>query len=301
MDPVVATLLQDGSSSYTETDSPSYHRSAISRQALQGLLRKGKIIHSLASKAVTQIAPEVVVKTSRTDDTTEVMNLKHVRTNPGTILVPETLGMLLIARSSYYLTIFIPGIPLELIWSNLTPSQKRIIHEQLNRYLEELRFLPIPSSDGYLGDGIPPLCKDTRRWSRRSTSQIVNESHFNDFLLSETLTSLESIRPCLRANHRMIMTHGDLHPQNIIVNNEEEVNITGIIDWENGGGYPEYWEYVKALHTVFFGSKTTGFASFLKMPLAHTSTIMSETNLSAELFAAFRSQIRSRLMVKVLV
>lgn len=47
------------------------------------------------------------------------------------------------------------------------------------------------------------------------------------------------------------MTHSDLHPRNLIVDNEQDVRITGIIDWEAGGGYPEYWEYVKALHTAF--------------------------------------------------
>lgn len=48
----------------------------------------------------------------------------------------------------------------------------------------------------------------------------------------------------------MIMTHGDLHPRNIIVEGDS-MHITGIVDWESGGGYPEYWEYVKALQTGF--------------------------------------------------
>lgn len=47
------------------------------------------------------------------------------------------------------------------------------------------------------------------------------------------------------------MTHGDLYPRNLIVSNERDVIITGIIDWEVGGGYPEYWEYVKAFHMAF--------------------------------------------------
>lgn len=28
---------------------------------------------------------------------------------------------------------------------------------------------------------------------------------------------------------------------------EEEGRITGIVDWEEAGWYPEYWEYVKFL------------------------------------------------------
>jgi aminoglycoside phosphotransferase (APT) family kinase protein len=51
------------------------------------------------------------------------------------------------------------------------------------------------------------------------------------------------------------MTHGDLHPRNIIVDDKNDVRITGVIDWEKGGGYPEYWEYLKALNTVSWTQK----------------------------------------------
>lgn len=35
-----------------------------------------------------------------------------------------------------------------------------------------------------------------------------------------------------------------ISPQNILVENG---HISGIIDWEQAGWYPEYWEYVKAM------------------------------------------------------
>jgi predicted phosphoadenosine phosphosulfate sulfurtransferase len=28
------------------------------------------------------------------------------------------------------------------------------------------------------------------------------------------------------------------------------ITIKGIVDWEAGGSYPEYWEYVKSLNTM---------------------------------------------------
>ena len=44
-------------------------------------------------------------------------------------------------------------------------------------------------------------------------------------------------------NHdRIVLTHGDLVPRNILVKNGR---IVGIIDWEMAGFYPEYWEYAK--------------------------------------------------------
>jgi len=46
----------------------------------------------------------------------------------------------------------------------------------------------------------------------------------------------------LKDDHRIVLTHGDLQPRNIVVQGDK---VTGIIDWEFGGWYSEYWEYVK--------------------------------------------------------
>ncbi|KAJ7698741.1 hypothetical protein B0H17DRAFT_1050588 [Mycena rosella] len=39
-------------------------------------------------------------------------------------------------------------------------------------------------------------------------------------------------------------THTDLHPLNIIISSSS-CEVIGIIDWQESGWYPEYWEYVK--------------------------------------------------------
>ncbi|GKZ30000.1 hypothetical protein AbraIFM66950_007429 [Aspergillus brasiliensis] len=46
--------------------------------------------------------------------------------------------------------------------------------------------------------------------------------------------------------HRIVFTHGDLRHANIMVNDDGKV--TGIVDWEFSGWYPEYWEFAKALY-----------------------------------------------------
>src|SRR3954452_13593451 len=45
----------------------------------------------------------------------------------------------------------------------------------------------------------------------------------------------------------IVMTHGDLHPRNIIV---RDCRIVAILDWECAGFYPEYWEYTKTLSSI---------------------------------------------------
>jgi aminoglycoside phosphotransferase (APT) family kinase protein len=42
--------------------------------------------------------------------------------------------------------------------------------------------------------------------------------------------------------------HGDLAPQNIIV---QEGKIVAIIDWETAGWFPEYWEYTQAWESAW--------------------------------------------------
>jgi Ser/Thr protein kinase RdoA (MazF antagonist) len=39
-----------------------------------------------------------------------------------------------------------------------------------------------------------------------------------------------------------VFSHRDLTPRNILVH---EGKISGLVDWEDSGWYPEYWEYVK--------------------------------------------------------
>ena len=80
------------------------------------------------------------------------------------------------------------------------------------------------------------------------------------------------IRSFMRDDHAIVMTHGDLHPRNIMViwdgatsinghsdpeNERRDVRISSIIDWEMMGWYPDYWEFVKALNTI--GQKSTLF------------------------------------------
>lgn len=69
-----------------------------------------------------------------------------------------------------------------------------------------------------------------------------------------------ALRSSMGDDHRIVMTHGDLHPRNIMVSWEQdqsdeetremELKVTSILDWDLAGWYPEYWEYLKALSTI---------------------------------------------------
>lgn len=71
-------------------------------------------------------------------------------------------------------------------------------------------------------------------------------------------------RPYLPDNAPIRFSHGDLHLGNIMVSDDasEPRRVTSIIDWEEAGWYPEYWEYCKMAlvvgeeHEMWTGGET---------------------------------------------
>ena len=46
-------------------------------------------------------------------------------------------------------------------------------------------------------------------------------------------------------------THADINPVNIMVSASGFPRILALIDWEQAGWYPDYWEYFKMCYTTF--------------------------------------------------
>ena len=44
-----------------------------------------------------------------------------------------------------------------------------------------------------------------------------------------------------------VFTHGDIAPRNILVSNDLEKTVLGIVGWESAGWYPAYWEYANMM------------------------------------------------------
>jgi hypothetical protein len=60
----------------------------------------------------------------------------------------------------------------------------------------------------------------------------------------------EKYRISLSDNCLIHFAHADMSPEHILLD-QKTGNVTGIIDWEMAGFWPEWWEYRKAL----FGSR----------------------------------------------
>lgn len=154
----------------------------------------------------------------------------------------------------------LPGQSLRLLWRNLSIAQKTHIFKQLRPYLMQLRSLPQPKPIGRVGP-VLGLCYD-ERLSDDPFGPFSNEKEFNDWRISThdwqgqispRLAKLfRNIRTQMRDDHRIVFTHGDLHPQNILVDirgpNPDDAHVVALIDWEMSGWMPEYWEPIKMRH-----------------------------------------------------
>lgn len=216
----------------------------------------GAQIGNSTSRKILRIANDIVVKIGQGLDLNELATLQYIKAYVPLIPVPHPLGALQVGRLTYIFMSYVPGVTLESCWHNLTPDQKQDVTIQLNSLLSLLRSPPHATGTPLGSLSEDHCCKDTRMSTHFSSSMIFTESDFNDFLVSRPLKRVSTVylkwlRSLFFDQHRIVMTHGDLHPRNIMVQNTTDngIQITSIIDWEMGGWYPEHWELVKMFNT----------------------------------------------------
>ncbi|CAH0025933.1 unnamed protein product [Clonostachys rhizophaga] len=140
---------------------------------------------------------------------------------------------------------YVHGESLDTLWPSMTVDQKKDIARQLRVIVEQMRSVAPPATLIGACDGTE--IRDTRVHFTYHSPPCQDEKAFNDYLsaaLSEHTPPLvrEAFTRRLRTYHRVVLTHCDLAPRNIMVQNWK---IQGLVDWEDSGWYPEYWEYVK--------------------------------------------------------
>lgn len=165
------------------------------------------------------------------------------------IPAPRAIDVLESSRFSYLLMTCVPGRPIGHIFNTMTDDQVKQVVTDLKGYISELRAIPNKISEHNICNSKGGGILDWRiPDSQREELRFKTEAGFNKYL---TDPFWEDIR--IRASkshdihHDIVFTHGDLNPRNILAENGK---ITGIVDWENAGWFPEYWEYTKAHYSV---------------------------------------------------
>ncbi|OJD16947.1 hypothetical protein AJ78_02929 [Emergomyces pasteurianus Ep9510] len=134
--------------------------------------------------------------------------------------VPELYGWRTNGGEIFLSMELVRGQTLEKVWDSLSPDERTKVCLQLHTYISNVRCLRQDPQDPFIGNA-RPLCT-------------------------------KSSRADLPDDCAIRFTHGDLHPSNIMVSQSEPSRVISIIDWEQSGWMPEYWEARKAHCTAEF-------------------------------------------------
>ncbi|KAK2798010.1 hypothetical protein FQN50_009006 [Emmonsiellopsis sp. PD_5] len=147
----------------------------------------------------------------------------------------------------------IPGTPLKDVWDGMGDRTKRRICAETWAIIAKLRciekppelqhlFLCLADGSGYVKDPlVAGLCCTSPPPQLLSDDDVrarICECYYesNGRMYKDELPNM------LIRSSTSVFSHADIGPHNIMVD-EKSLQITGIIDWEMAGWYPDYWEY----------------------------------------------------------
>lgn len=149
----------------------------------------------------------------------------------------------------------LPGRELGQMYKYLSPEARATTLRELKLYLSTIRSWESPWGEervcSITGGAIRSI-----RVPKHTIGPCETPQEFHEHLLSTARNSFASeaeFEKKLRTAKKLQdlqqpgvkFTHGDLKHHNILV--DEEGHITGFLDWEAAGWYPEFWEYTTAL------------------------------------------------------
>lgn len=143
-----------------------------------------------------------------------------------------------------------PGLPLCDCFSVISDANFEQIANQMKDYVGQLRAIPkTVNPEMAICNTVGKAIQDARiRWGD-PFGPLADEESFSRLFRFWDEPS--------RRGHSMLFTHGDLNPRNILVESAVQPNgyrswrVTGIVDWEFSGFFPEYWEFTKAMFEGF--------------------------------------------------
>ncbi|CAI6067189.1 unnamed protein product [Clonostachys chloroleuca] len=151
---------------------------------------------------------------------------------------------------SYLLMTQLRGTSMDRCIEAISDNDLDHIRHNLGIFLSQLRSIPkIHRSGVTISDTLGEACKDSRIRGGQHVGPFEDEAAFSKYLMFPDDPA--------RRGHKILFTHSDLNPRNILVDRIAAQGggyrwiVTGIVDWEFAGYYPEYWEYTKAMFEGF--------------------------------------------------
>lgn len=196
---------------------------------------------------VLLLTRNLIVKYGSSQLVAEARAISFVSKNTA-IPVPEIVTSFFSSAGHYYILMKrCPGVPLGTVFYTLSSTEKRNVLRQLRDYMNELRALK-PPKPGWIGStGYGPI--EDGRVSSSPCGPFKDVSEFHKAIRggAEGVTGHDECDKLIAAQnsrkHHVTFTHGDLSFRHVFY---LDGRITGIIDWESAGWFPDYWEYTMA-------------------------------------------------------
>ncbi|KAL2810362.1 hypothetical protein BDW59DRAFT_177125 [Aspergillus cavernicola] len=146
----------------------------------------------------------------------------------------------------------------EILWRGPSARCKMVFNTTLQYFRQHRPGIPIPEPLGLLRLNGIALIFMSYQPGDTLTNPITTIDEFEQFLFkgyrSGGYTFMSLMRElCPPASScRVVFTHGDLRPDNITVGmaGDHGYIVTGLIDWEYSGFYPEYYEAAKSTNCL---------------------------------------------------
>lgn len=148
-------------------------------------------------------------------------------------------------EDAYLLTSRLPGVPLARVCDMLSDRDCHDFVTWMQDFVSKLRAMPRTGGEEYdICNTLGEACRDPRICDANPVGPFKDEEAFSKYLRY-------SDDPA-RRGHKTVFTHADLNLRNILVDRVTRPDgtrgwhVVGIVDWENSGFYPEYWDCTKA-------------------------------------------------------
>ncbi|KAK3941223.1 kinase-like domain-containing protein [Diplogelasinospora grovesii] len=182
----------------------------------------------------------------------EVFGWKSTRDHPG-------------YESNFIYMSFLPGQTLRDAWETLSQEDKASVSQQLAGIVKRLRSVERGPADQFIVGSLSrgPV-QDVYFSPDQHKGPFASAREFHDFVqyVSAAWVPVEERDPdpfrVMLPDTARRLTHGDLHLANILVLRSpdgSQISVSGMVDWEQAGWYPDYWEYCKAMIVGPYGDE----------------------------------------------
>lgn len=217
-----------------------------------------------------------VVKYGRSTSEVEGQNLLYIENRLPFIRAPRLQAMYLEGQELYLIMDRIPGENLEVLWDELTDTERHDVSAQLRKTFAYIRS--IASDSPFYGSVCKgPMPEHTRfTFDDHLDGPFDSEEEFNQGLIGQLQKTHDMQQQdhakgeyyqrhlsSVLKNNKPVLTHADVHRRNVIIHpmqcaktactsngsaaycKHKPFDVT-LVDWEDFGWYPSYWEFFSA-------------------------------------------------------